>query len=106
MRRLCNTAAGSCARRVKCSRVRGLASQRSKSMGAAAACRFGGTAPKSARAGLAGASARARAGDGGDRGGDERRAGAGGVNGGAEGRRWVKENPTKESHESQTLVKN
>jgi len=85
-------------------RVRGLASQRSKSMGAAAACRFGGTAPKSARAGLAGAaseSARARAGDGGDRGGDERRAGAGGVNGGAEGRRWVKENPT--SHESQTL---
>ena len=58
------------------------------------------------RAPAQGPAAPCGAGDGGDRGGDERRAGAGGVNGGAEGRRWVKENPTKESHESQTLVKN
>ena len=62
--------------------------------------------PAQGLAGTASESARARAGDGGDRGGDERRAGAGGVNGGAEGRRWVKENPTKELHKSQTLVKN
>jgi len=34
--------------------VHGLAAQRSKSMGAAAACRVGGTAPKSARAGAGG----------------------------------------------------
>ena len=47
------------------------------------------------RAPAQGPAAPCGAGDGGDRGGDERRAGAGGVNGGAEGRRLVKENPTE-----------